>query len=140
LTIKISEQTFPGKYSQLKHICEFVGNFAREVGFPEDVIYPITLAVDEACSNIIEHAYGSEQEGCIDCTCSFAESILAIALRDDGKAFSPDEIPHPDIKAPLKHRKAHGLGYYFIQHIMDEVSYTPNAGNGNLLILRKQLG
>ena len=140
MTIIISEQTFPGKFSQLKHICDFVGNFAREAGFPEDTIYQISLAVDEACSNIIEHAYGSEQEGCIDCLCSFTQPVLTVSLRDDGKPFSPDEVPHPNIDAPLKHRKGHGLGYFFIQNIMDEVSYTPNTGNGNLLILKKQLG
>ena len=140
MTIKLSEQTFPGEFNQLKHISDFVSNFAREAGFPEEEIYQISLAVDEACSNIIEHAYGKEQEGCIDCACSYDLTALTITLRDDGKPFSPDEVPQPKINAPLKHRQAHGLGYFFIQKIMDEVEYTPNAGFGNLLVLRKRIG
>jgi serine/threonine-protein kinase RsbW len=140
LTINLSEQSFPGKFDQLKHISDFVSAFAREAGFPEEEIYQISLAVDEACSNIIEHAYGKEQEGCIDCSCSFDQAALTISLRDDGRSFSPDEVPQPKISAPLKHRKAHGLGYFFIQKIMDDVQYTPNAGYGNLLVLRKRIG
>ncbi|MBI9050067.1 MAG: GAF domain-containing protein [Anaerolineaceae bacterium] len=135
-----SEQTFPGKYNQLRLICEFVNAFAEEAGFSENDLYQISLAVDEACSNIIEHAYGAEDRGNIECSCSFVSSVLTITLRDDGQPFSPDDVPKPNIHAPLKQRKGHGLGYFFIQKIMDDVIYSPNDGNGNLLVLRKKLG
>ena len=133
-------RSFPGAYNQLKEICSFVSHFAESVGFSDDETYQICMAVDEACSNIIEHAYGFENQGIIDCSLSFDAPALFIQLRDDGRPFSPGDIPKPNVKAPLKHRKNHGLGYFFMQNTMDEVAYSPNTGKGNLLVLRKDLG
>lgn len=133
-------RTFAGEFSQLKEICKFVTRFVEETGFSEDETYQICMAVDEACSNIIEHAYGFDLKGVIDCTLSFDPPTLKIQLRDDGRPFSPGDIPKPNINAALKNRKNHGLGYFFMQHTMDEVSYSPNSGSGNFLILSKKLG
>jgi serine/threonine-protein kinase RsbW len=140
LSTKEIAQSFPSEYSQLKEICRFVTDFAHSSGFSEEETYQIAMAVDEACSNIIEHAYGGEKQGVIDCSCNFVESELIILLRDDGRPFSPGDIPKPNINAALKKRKNHGLGYFFMQNTMDDVSYSPNSGNGNLLSLRKKLG
>lgn len=132
-------QTFPGRYCQLRNICDFIKPFIEDSGFSENETYEIVMAVDEACSNIIEHAYGAEGIGDIDCSCSFEMPLLTILLRDDGKSFSPRDIPKPNIQASLKNRKNHGLGFFIMQKIMDEVQYSPNTGNGNQLILRKTL-
>jgi serine/threonine-protein kinase RsbW len=137
--MKQISQRFPGKYCELRNICDFVKTFVEESGFSEDESYEITMAVDEACSNIIEHAYGAEDLGFIDCTCSFDSQILTILLRDDGRSFSPQDIPKPNIHAALKKRKNHGLGYFIMQKTMDEVHYSPNTGAGNQLLLRKYL-
>ncbi len=137
--MKQISQSFPGRYCQLKNICDFIKPFVEESGFSENETYEIMMAIDEACSNIIEHAYGAEGIGDIDCSCSFETPILTITLRDDGQAFSPRDIPKPNIHASLKNRKNHGLGYFIMQKIMNEVDYSPNTGDGNLLILRKYL-
>jgi serine/threonine-protein kinase RsbW len=137
--MKQISQSFPGRYVQLRNICDFIKPFVEESGFSENETYEILMAVDEACSNIIEHAYGAEGIGDIDCSCSFEPPILTVLLRDNGKSFSPRDIPKPNIKASLKNRKNHGLGFFIMQKIMDEVQYSPNMGNGNQLILRKTL-
>ena len=54
---------FPGRYESLSEIRDFVVEIAKIAGFQDFDLYAVELAVDEACSNIIEHAYGEENVG-----------------------------------------------------------------------------
>jgi len=130
-------QSFPGNYENLARIADFVRKFAKDFGFESLALYSIEMAVDEACSNIIEHAYGSEGKGIIHCTCSFNGENLAIILKDHGKSFDPSMIPQPNLSQKLKDRKAHGLGLHFIRQWMDDVSFTSD-GSENILTLVKR--
>jgi serine/threonine-protein kinase RsbW len=130
-------KSFPGRYSSLAKIGEFVRDFAQNAGFKSFAIYSIEMAVDEACSNIIEHAYGGEGKGKIRCTCSVNEVDLKIELSDTGQSFNPSEVPHPNLSDNLDEREAHGLGLYFIQQWMDEVHFE-RSGSQNLLTMVKR--
>jgi len=123
-------------YKSLASIAEFVREFAQNAGFGSFAVYSIEMAVDEACSNIIEHAYGGEGRGAICCTCSFDEKSIAIVLQDQGKSFDPSAIPPPNLSQNLDERKAHGLGMYFIRQWMDEVNFKSN-GSENILTMVK---
>ena len=129
-------RSFPGVYKNLERIANFVRQFAKAAGFDKFAIYSVEMAVDEACSNIIEHAYGEEGKGNIDCTCSFDGETLAIILKDNGKSFDPSSIPHPNLSHNLDEREAHGLGLYFIQQWMDDVRFT-STGSENVLTMVK---
>lgn len=95
------------------------------------------MAVDEACSNIIEHAYGGEGNGDIRCTCLVGGDTITITLLDHGKSFDPSKVPHPNLSKNLEDRDAHGLGLYFIRKWMDEVSFKSN-GVENILTMVKR--
>jgi len=114
-------------FKNLEKLTVFIGKTAQQAGFGEDIIYRIQLAVDEACSNIIEHGYGGETHHRIECICSYNDGELTIKLMDQGKTFNPDQIPEPDTKANLEERNQGGLGVFFIRQLMDEVSYTIGA-------------
>ncbi len=58
---------FPGEFSSLAEISDFIAENTKLAGFDEMGTYAIQLAVDEACSNIIEHAYGKDLSGVIEC-------------------------------------------------------------------------
>lgn len=111
--------------------------FAQEAGFESFAVYSIEMAVDEACSNIIEHAYGGEDKGVIHCTCSASDESLTITLQDQGKSFDPSKIPQPNLSKNLDDRKANGLGLYFIRKWMDEVIFQTSR-DGNLLKMVKR--
>ncbi len=138
----------PALYASLERIGIFVNQVSKEAGFNEADCYKVQLAVDEACSNIIEHAYGGEATGeDITCTCKITEDDLIVELFDHGQAFDPAEIPPPNVTAALHARETGGLGLYFMRQLMDEVlfSFSPgskdkNGGKsrqGNHLILIK---
>lgn len=115
---------FPALFENLEHVRAFVGQEAQECCLDEAAQYAVQLAVDEAFSNIIEHAYGGESQEKIECTCQITETGLVITLRDCGRPFDPTSIPVPDLEAELEDRDIGGLGFYFIQQLMDEVYFT----------------
>lgn len=111
--------------------------FARLAGLENFAIYSVEMAVDEACSNIIEHAYRGEGKGDIHCTCVVADSTLTITLADRGISFDPSSVPPPNLSKNLKEREAHGFGFYFIREWMDEVHFASD-GSGNTLTMIKR--
>jgi serine/threonine-protein kinase RsbW len=129
-------RSFPGSFENLARIGNFVREIAKDAGFEKFAIYSIELAVDEACSNIIEHAYQGEGKGSIRCTCSASEATLTIILMDRGQSFDPSNISQPNLSQDINEREAHGLGLYFIRQWMDEVSFATN-GPENVLTMVK---
>lgn len=140
------EEIIPANFENLKVVGEFIDRACVAAGFNDSVTYAIQLAVDEACSNIIEHAYRSIRGVCeIECTCAVDDEALYVELHDHGEPFNPAEIPEPDITAELALRSKGGLGLYFIRRLMDEVSFrfVPEAEHedpeaaGNFLLMVK---
>ena len=103
-------KTFPGRFENLAKITDFVIRAARSAGLGPAAVYAVEMAVDEACANIIEHAYGGEGRGDIECTCQIDADELTVTLRDDGSPFDPSRVPEPDVNAPLEERDEGGLG------------------------------
>lgn len=130
---------FQANYKNLDSIREYVARAAKDAGFDEAGIYAIQLAADEASSNIIEHAYKSEEDGEIECTCSQDGDNLVLVFRDHGISFNPDAIPEPNLTGKLSKRQIGGLGLYLIRHLMDEVRYESLDEAGNVLTLKKRL-
>ena len=131
---------FPGRFESLAGIRKFVFQAASEAGFDEKEIYAVELAVDEACSNIIEHAYGGEDKGEIECTCNDTNDGLEIIIRDDGRPFDPKLIPSPNFSVELNELKPRGAGLFLIRNMMDDVDFVFSETTGNVLrmVKRKQ--
>jgi serine/threonine-protein kinase RsbW len=133
-------RSFPGNFRSLAPISNFIVTQAEEAGFSPNDIYAIQTAVDEACANIIDHAYGGENIGTIEINVKEIKNGLQIILRDEGEPFAPDEVPEPDINCPLEIRKERGLGIFFIRKLMDKVVFGFSNTKGNTLTLEKYKG
>lgn len=131
-------RVFPGRFDSLSKISGFVVDAAGAAGLDADAVYAVEMAVDEACTNIIEHAYGGEGQGDIECTCQINHNELTVTLRDYGCPFEPSDVPEPDIDAALEDRQEGGLGLYLIQKLMDEVHFEFTADFGNILTMVKR--
>lgn len=129
---------FPAAFDQLDAIREFASQAARDAGMEAADIHAVELAVDEACSNIIEHAYQDTHGGDIECTCDLGQNVLTIALRDHGRPFDPSAVTSPDLRSDLAHRKVGGLGVYLIHALMDEIRFEPLGESGNVLTMIKR--
>lgn len=129
--------TFPATYESLAAISKFVIAAAESAGLDEKAVYSLQLAVDEACSNIIEYAYEDVEAQEITCTCRVSDRSITVTLRDEGRPFNPEEAPEPDLCSPLEERQVGGLGLYFIRQLMDEVYFSCSPDGGNVLTLVK---
>jgi Anti-sigma regulatory factor (Ser/Thr protein kinase) len=135
----MSTEAFQGNFSSLAKIAEYVRQSAQGTGLDGASLYAVESAVDEACTNIIEHAYGGEGIGDIQCTCLTDANTLTIILQDQGRPFDPAKICIPDISAPLDERLSHGLGLYLIHQFMDEVHFEFTQTSGNILKMTKYI-
>ena len=130
----------PGQFEQLVQIAEFVTQAAREAGLTDDDVFHVEMAVDEACSNIIEHAY-ADRSGDIDLICTSSKpGAFEITIHDSGRSFNPDGVAAPplDVPADVDDLNEGGLGLYFMRKLMDEVRFEMVAGQGNTLTMTKR--
>jgi serine/threonine-protein kinase RsbW len=132
-------EKFPARFASLSKIGGFIKQASAQAGLDESGTYAVQLAVDEACSNIIEHAYGGESKGEIQCTYKITNNSLKIILRDQGRAFDPDSIPDPNFGAPIEQLKPRGAGIFLMRKLMDEVTFEFDSKQGNVLTMIKRI-
>lgn len=108
-------------------------------GIATDVCFGLKLAVDEVCTNIIEHGYGPDGSGDISLTIEIGDLEARITIVDRGRPFSPDEAAAPDVTSDWDERPIGGLGWHLVRSVMDEIRYRRD-GSENRLTLVKKLG
>jgi serine/threonine-protein kinase RsbW len=130
----------PAQHDQLARLAAFVAIAATEVGFAEAQVNRIELAVDEACSNIINHAYnGSTGSIVLVVTCEPGRELKVILI-DQGKAFDPGQVPDYQPCGSLDQVKIGGLGIHLMRQAMDDVCFEFDVpGVGNRLTMSKRL-
>jgi serine/threonine-protein kinase RsbW len=132
------ELTIAGYFKNLAKIGEFIEQAATRAGLDDHGIYAIQMAVDEACTNIIEHAYGGEGKGQIRLTCAVKKDGLQVIIYDHGIAFDPSQVPELNILAPLEERPEGGMGLFFMRKLVDRVEFKFGTAQGNRLVLFKR--
>ena len=139
-------QTFPGRYEEIQRICHFVADGAAVSGLDTTAIFHIELACDEACTNVIEHAYGGENRGQIRVSWQQEDGAFIITIHDNGRSFDPTTVPKPalpelpdDATPPhVDDVKVGGLGIHFMEQLMDKVTFSFDGDMGNTLTLVKK--
>ena len=123
---------------RVEEACEFVSNVARSSGMTDEAVHRCYLAIEEICTNIIEHGHGFEGDHkVIDVICEQYPNRLAITVVDDSAPFNPLAQPDPDPTAPLAERKRGGWGIYFVKKYMDNIGYRYEQKRNKLTIEKK---
>jgi serine/threonine-protein kinase RsbW len=118
---------------------ECVTEWAQKAGFDERALYEIQLAVDEACANVVDHAYEGADPGDIEVSCRLDDQILTVQVRDWGTGFDLAGVADPDLDAPLEERTLGGLGLFLVRQVMDDVQFRSDPELGNELMMSKRL-
>jgi len=121
----------PSQKDNLEVIRNFVSGVAKKVGFGEEDVNKIELAVDEACTNVIEHAYQEDESQDIDIAIKIDYQKFTVVVTDRGKSFKMEEVELPDMKAYLAELRVGGLGIYLMKQLMDEVDYQSRPDGKN---------
>ncbi len=126
--------TFCSRTSRLKLLRCVVRDAADMVGLDEQATDAVVLAVNEACTNIIQHAYKMDTNGRIDVTLIQEQGALVIQLRDYAHRVDVDTVCSRD----LDDVRPGGLGVHLIDCLMDECGFIdPPEGIGNLFQMKK---
>ncbi len=96
----------------------------------------MVLAVDEAISNVIEHAYELQKNKFIDIQISSDDQRFQVTIEHKGKSFDPKSMTNPNIRENIRQGKKRGLGIFLIRQTMDEVKYSFKNGQNKLILIK----
>jgi serine/threonine-protein kinase RsbW len=136
---RTGELRIKSKTENLSEIRDFVSGNARAAGILEATVENIILAVDEACTNIIKHAYKLSPEGEILIKINYDDEKFTVTIIDYGKSFEPDRVPLPDLQKYYREHRVGGLGMYLMKSLMDNVEYISVPGEYNQVLLSKNI-
>jgi len=126
----------PARADRLKMVRRAVDEAARLAGCSDRVVSDIVLAVDEACQNVIRHAYGGECSQRMALEIRRRGDTLTLLLRDDAEQVDVDRIRPRD----LDDVRPGGLGTFLMREVMDSVEFLPPPPEGgNLLKMIKRI-
>jgi phosphoserine phosphatase RsbU/P len=127
----------PSQTSFLSLVSDLTRQMAAHAGFEEATCGRLALAVDEAATNAIEHAYGGAPDREVVVRFDDAGDALAIEVQDDGATVDPHAVPAVDIDRFVSERRTGGLGVHLMGKIMDSVTYA-RTERANVCRLVKQ--
>ena len=124
--------------SEIARLNEFVEEMGNEFSLSPEVVFNLTLVIEDAVVNIINYAYPKEDHESIDLSAKLHNDSIMLVLTDTGKEFDPTMAPEADITLSADERPIGGLGIFLIRQIMNEVKYERIEGK-NVLTLEKKL-
>ncbi|MCB9891185.1 MAG: ATP-binding protein [Planctomycetes bacterium] len=98
--------------------------------------YDLLLALQEAVTNVIRHAYAETVPGetpFVEVDFTYADARATLRIRDWGQAFDPSSIPEPDFENP----RPGGYGIFIMKSVTDRFDYR-REGDANVLTLEKE--
>lgn len=125
------EMKVPAKPEYVGVIRLTISGIANRLGYTYDDIEDIKIAVAEACTNVVNHAY-QEETGQMTISFGVYDDRLEIMVADRGKSFSLETIKEGlgpiSINKPITDLKEGGLGLFLIDTLMDKVEISNSAG------------
>lgn len=126
---------FPARASELRGVRDAVRREALAQGCAPDCAGDIVIAVDEACQNIIRHAYAGG-DGEIVLEIERAGGEIVVSLRDFAPPVDPSRVRPRD----LDDLRPGGLGTHLIRELSDAAGFAPPPPDGgNLFRIRKRI-
>jgi len=117
----------PSRTEFLAVVRDVTRRMAELAGFDRGQAEQLALAVDEASTNVIEHAYSGAQDRAFELRFSDRGGELRIDVVDDGLTVDPRTVPKVDLARYASERRTGGLGVHLMGRIMDSVTFSRAA-------------
>ena len=127
----------PSRTEYLAAIRDATRRIAEIAGFDAAQSDQLALAVDEASTNVIEHAYGGAGDRRVELRFDERPDELRVEVVDDGVAVDPRDIPQVDLRRYASERRTGGLGMHLMGRIMDRVTFR-RSGRTNVCCMVKR--
>ena len=116
----------------------FVAKHAADFGFKKQDVADIRLAVDEAYTNIIKHAYNHDDSKWVNIKLGYNSDEFWVSLLDSGDTFDPTSYTKPDVERQIKEKRRGGVGVYLIKKLMDDVEYLKEGSQNKIRMIKKK--
>ncbi len=130
--------TKPATPANLALFLTLVDVLADRHELPAKARSELRLMAEEACSNVVLHAFPEREPGELTLELQFADGVAIVSLEDDGVPFGPDDAPAPELSEDWQARREGGVGWHLIRSLSDELDYV-RADQRNRLTLRKRV-
>ena len=124
--------------AEISKLNQFIEEVGDEFSLAPDLVFNLTLVMEEAIVNVINYAYPKEEHEKIYVSARLHGGSISMVIADNGKEFDPTLAPEADITLSAEERPIGGLGIFLIRNIMNEVKYERIEGR-NILTLEKKL-
>lgn len=128
----------PADENNLSEVRDFIADICLRAGFSKRETNNTKLAMDEACTNIIKHAYSSKG-GEIRIDVEAEPGRVEINIFDRGTPFDWGGVEDPDLEKYVEIGKKGGLGIFLMNRLMDDLDYQTSEA-GNRLFMAKSVG
>jgi len=126
------EMTIPAKAEYIGVIRLSLSGIANRMGFSYEGIEDLKVAISEAITNAVTHAYGEEDLGKITLGFGIYEDRLEVMVADRGVSFDFEKVREeigPFEKAePVENLREGGFGLFLINTLMDKVEIHDHSG------------
>ena len=130
----------PADGRMLPHTRHAVAGYLQELDLTAEERHDVVLAIDEACANVIRHAFPDgpppPDESAIELTAELAKHSVEVVVEDRGVGFDTDVI---DLRSTTPADAVSGRGLQIIRELMTTVEVTTNASGGTRLTMAKHL-
>ncbi len=134
------ELTLTNKDCGLCSFADDVQRFCEQLGLEEELIFKLTLALDELLSNAAAYGYCDQLEHGILVRLKVEAGEMTVRIEDDAEPFDLTQVPPPELDAPIERRKrpVGGMGIHLVRSIMDRVEYRRDSGR-NIVTMSKRI-
>jgi len=133
------EIAIKSKTENLSIVRDFIYDCCNDRQIAGKTVDDVVLAVDEACTNVIKHAYKYLPDRKIIVKVIFRDNKFLVDITDFGNSFESDTLKRPDMNEYFKMKKVGGLGVHLMKTLMDDVRYESIPGKYNKVILTKAI-
>lgn len=126
----------PSRTEFLAAVRDVTRSMAEVAGFNHAAADQIALAVDEAATNVIEHAYGGAGDRVVEVRYDDRGDDLRVDVVDNGARVDPKAMPRVDLDRYASEGRKGGLGVHLMSKIMDSVTFRRSARRNVCCLIR----
>ncbi|MDM0044072.1 ATP-binding protein [Variovorax dokdonensis] len=133
------QRSCPATLGELPPLLDMVREACAHMDAPQDMAHDLLLMAEEACVNIMRHAYPEGADGTLLLRVRCTHRGVELVLQDRGIPFDPLAAEPPDPLLDAMDREIGGLGVHLIRQLADRVDYRRDPALGNVLVIEKHL-
>jgi serine/threonine-protein kinase RsbW len=132
--------SIPSQTSYLGLVRDLTKKMAEAAGFDEATADRLALAVDEATTNVIEHAYNGAADKELEVRIEDRGADFRVDVVDTGAMVDPRALPRVDLERYVTERRTGGLGVHLMEKIMDSVTFRRSARRNVCCLVKRKNG